>query len=168
MVAELPRQYIDVEAIRTQVKRLAEQVGLHVIDRKCDQRVEDATSDPPLKTIAQAWVHALRARNATFPRALFADPAWNMLLDLYLAKCDDKEISVSSVCIAASVPATTALRWIGTLEKHGLVVSDAHPWDGRKRLVRISNTGATLVETALGRAAHGDRRLGLGRLHAIT
>src|SRR3546814_4705778 len=56
-----------------------------------------------------------RMREQYFPADMFADPAWDMLLDLYAARLDRQPVSVSSLCIAAAVPATTALRWIKTM-----------------------------------------------------
>src|SRR3546814_1843272 len=50
-----------------------------------------------------------------------SDPAWDMLLDLYLAaERNTRPVSISSLCIASAVPATTALRWIKTFrsEEH--------------------------------------------------
>jgi hypothetical protein len=54
----------------------------------------------------------LRLRSQHFVPALFADPAWDILLDLAAARIDGRMVAVSSLCIAAAVPATTALRWI--------------------------------------------------------
>ncbi len=53
----------------------------------------------------------LRAR--FFDGELFADPAWDMLLDLTAARVEARRVSVTSLCIASGVPPTTALRWIG-------------------------------------------------------
>lgn len=79
-----------------------------------------------------------RAREAAFGAELFADPAWDMMLDLCLAAESDRQVSVSSLCIAASVPSTTALRWLGALEEKGLVQRDADPVDRRRFFVRLS------------------------------
>src|SRR3546814_2543305 len=70
-----------------------------------------------------------RMREQYFPADLFADPAWDMLLDLYAARLEHQPVSVSSLCIAAAVPATTALRWIKTMTEAGLFVREADPQD---------------------------------------
>ncbi len=62
-----------------------------------------------------------RARRQFFPAELFGEPAWDLLLDLFQARLEGKRISVTSACIGADVPLTTALRWIGVLEAEGLV-----------------------------------------------
>ena len=39
---------------------------------------------------------------------LFADPAWDMLLDLLQAQISHLRVPVSSLCIAAAVPASSS------------------------------------------------------------
>ena len=78
----------------------------------------------------------MRARY--FPEELFADPAWDMLLDLLQAEIAQLRVPVSSLCIAAAVPATTALRWLKTMVSNGLFVRRADPHDGRRVFVELS------------------------------
>src|SRR3546814_12784439 len=60
-------------------------------------------------------LRARRLRDDFLPADLFADPAWDMLLDLLAARLEHGRVSVSSLCIASAVPPTTALRWIRRL-----------------------------------------------------
>lgn len=69
---------------------------------------------------------------------LFADPAWDILLELYAANLGRQSVSVTSLCIAANVPATTALRWIKLLESEGHLVRKDDPFDRRRSFVVIS------------------------------
>ena len=79
-----------------------------------------------------------RMRNRFLPEALFAEPAWDLLLDLYVAQHERRLISTSSACIAALVPATTALRWLGRLEKEGLVARRPDSRDERLHVVELT------------------------------
>ncbi len=79
-----------------------------------------------------------RMREQYFPADLFADPAWDMLLDLFAARLERQPVSVSSLCIAAAVPATTALRWIKTMTDAGLFVREADPNDGRRIFIALA------------------------------
>lgn len=79
-----------------------------------------------------------RQRERHFDADLFADPAWDMMLDLYACWLDRKRVSVSSLCIAAAVPATTALRWIKLLEKKGHLVRVPDQHDARRIYVALS------------------------------
>lgn len=81
---------------------------------------------------------ARRARAEFFTDGLFADPAWDILLDLLMAKLSYQRISVTSLCVASNVPATTALRWIKILEKEDLVIRRADPLDGRRIFVELT------------------------------
>jgi DNA-binding MarR family transcriptional regulator len=81
-----------------------------------------------------------RLRENFFDPALFADPAWDMLLDLTAARLEDAQVAVSSLCIAAAVPPTTALRWIKAMTDHGLFERCADPEDGRRIFIRLSDT----------------------------
>jgi DNA-binding MarR family transcriptional regulator len=85
-----------------------------------------------------AVIRARRLRARFFSEELFADPAWDMLLDLLQAEIRQLRVPVSSLCIAASVPATTALRWLKTLVTQGLFIRRADPHDGRRVFVELA------------------------------
>ena len=89
----------------------------------------------------RATIRARRMRNQYFAGELFADPAWDMLLDLFAAALERRQVSVSSLCIAAAVPPTTALRWIGALHDSGLFAREADPADRRRAYVLLSSKG---------------------------
>jgi hypothetical protein len=83
-------------------------------------------------------IRARRMRARYFRDELFADPAWDMLLDLLQAEIAQLRVPVSSLCIAASVPATTALRWLKTMVSEGIFVRRADPHDGRRVFVELA------------------------------
>ena len=76
-----------------------------------------------------------------FGEELVANPCWDILLDLYEKKMLDQPVAVSSLCIAASVPATTALRRIADLESHGLLRRIEDAKDARRVLMELSPLG---------------------------
>ena len=69
----------------------------------------------------------------------FGDPAWDIMLDLALARAESRRVSISSACIAAGVPTTTALRWVRTMINDGVVTVMADPKDSRRRFVQLSH-----------------------------
>ena len=85
-----------------------------------------------------AMIRARRLRSRFLPDDLFADPAWDIMLDLLQAELLHQRVAVSSLCVAAAVPATTALRWITTLVQRGLVVRRPDPLDGRRVFVELA------------------------------
>jgi hypothetical protein len=86
----------------------------------------------------RAVIRSRRMRGQFFTGELFADPAWDMLLDLFASELERRRVSVSSLCIAAAVPPTTALRWIGTLHDAGLFERHADPSDRRRAYIALS------------------------------
>jgi hypothetical protein len=83
-----------------------------------------------------------RARHAHFgAHEIFGEPAWDILLDLYVRQSGGEQISVKSACVNAGVPANTALRWLHALELEGLLCCEDDPGDPQRRLVRLSRDG---------------------------
>lgn len=94
-------------------------------------------------------IRVRRLRDHFFKSDLFADPAWDMLLDLMAARVERQRVAVSSLCIAAAVPPTTALRWIKGLCDQGLFVRVADPEDGRRVFIELSSETAARMEAFL-------------------
>lgn len=82
---------------------------------------------------------ARRARSTFLDGDLFADPAWDILLDLFYSELTQRRVAVSSACTAAAVPATTALRWLSNLVERGIIVRHADPLDGRRVFVELAS-----------------------------
>lgn len=80
-----------------------------------------------------------QSRSRFFDSALFGDPAWDMLLDLTAAHGEGARVSVTSLCIAAGVPATTALRWITQMVESGIFVRVPDPADKRRAFIGLSD-----------------------------
>lgn len=87
-------------------------------------------------------IKARRMRNTYFDAQLFADPAWDMLLDLMAARLENAKVSVSSLCIASSVPPTTALRWIKVMTEEKIFERRADEKDGRRIFIQLSDNAA--------------------------
>ena len=98
----------------------------------------DLEPAPVSAETVRAIIRARRLRARYFQEDLFADPAWDMLLDLLQAEIAQLRVPVSSLCIAAAVPATTALRWLKTMVQQGLFIRRADPHDGRRVFVELA------------------------------
>ena len=83
-----------------------------------------------------------RLRERYFEPGLFADPAWDILLDLTAARAEHRRVCVTSLCIAAAVPATTALRWIAQMTEMGLLVREQDPEDKRRAFIVLADSVA--------------------------
>lgn len=91
---------------------------------------------------AKAHYRDRRRRATVFADpTLFGEPAWDILLDLFIAAKERKRLPVTSACIGSAVPATTALRWLTVLEEKGLIVRENDANDARRVFVRLSTDG---------------------------
>jgi DNA-binding transcriptional ArsR family regulator len=103
--------------------------------------------------VIRDMIRARRLRDELFGPGLFADPAWDILLDLTAARIEGRSVAVSSLCIAAAVPATTALRWIKQLTEAGLLRRVADPDDGRRIFIELSDDAARMMANYFASAA---------------
>lgn len=97
----------------------------------------------------RAHIKARRQRERFFDGALFADPVWDILLDLAASRLEERPVSVSSLCIAASVPTTTALRTIKQMVDSGLLARASDPSDARRSFIRLAPRTANAMEGCL-------------------
>jgi hypothetical protein len=109
--------------------------------------------DVPSEAV-RSVIRARRLRARFFPEELFADPAWDMLLDLLHAEIAQLRVPVSSLCIAAAVPATTALRWLKSMVQQGLFVRRADPHDGRRVFVELAPETSRAMRLFFGEAGN--------------
>jgi hypothetical protein len=128
--------------LSNEVSRIAASLAQLSTDRSIARQMGEGpvNCDPPeISAELVDWVIGARRRRAHyFQGDLFADPAWDMLLDLVEAEIRGRRVSVSSLCIAAAVPASTALRWINALVKEGLFVRCPDPNDQRRVYVELT------------------------------
>jgi DNA-binding MarR family transcriptional regulator len=68
-----------------------------------------------------------RARDEIFGSSLFAEPAWDVLLELYAAGLGGRRMSLRDIALAIKIPESTAARWVAALADHGLVSAHADP-----------------------------------------
>ncbi|MCJ2177419.1 MarR family transcriptional regulator [Novosphingobium album (ex Hu et al. 2023)] len=102
-----------------------------------------ATQDHPVWVELARQTYDDRRRRAKIfaSEDLFGEPAWDILLDLFIAAKERRRVSVTSACIGSAVPSTTALRWIAILEKNEFLAREADPGDARRVYVKLSARG---------------------------
>lgn len=96
--------------------------------------------------VVKAYMRARARRDRMFGADVFADPVWDILLDLYASTLENRRVSVSSACIASKVPPTTALRWLRKMEECGLIVRLQDGGDARRVFVELSTRSAGAME----------------------
>lgn len=104
-----------------------------------EEACAEAVSGPEIAGRVRSYLAARRRRDSVLGPGWFADPAWDMLLDLLACRLEGVNITVSSACIAAAVPPTTALRWLKSLVDAGVLLRVEDPADGRRVYVTLDS-----------------------------
>ncbi len=134
-----------------QLRQVSDEL-LRWFDKVRQELVEDVISvngsgqQDTLSALSTTYYRVRRTRDHYFPRQLFGEPAWDILLDLYINHGQGRKVSVSSLCVASMVPATTALRYIAMLEDQGLLRKIASEHDRRVSLVELTDEGCVAME----------------------
>ncbi|ANK14203.1 hypothetical protein A9D12_08065 [Erythrobacter neustonensis] len=102
-----------------------------------------------LVALAEEELRRRKLRARFLPAQFFGEAAWSMLLDLYVSEFRKRPVATTSACIAAEVPASTALRWLDLLEQRSLVERYDSDQDRRVKFIRLSNEGRRALEAIL-------------------
>ncbi|MEA3013251.1 MAG: hypothetical protein QOD42_1796 [Sphingomonadales bacterium] len=133
----------DARQLQRTIEALTKTVDL-LRSRLAEPGQETRAGDEPaagLERAVQIEICNRALRFSFFDPDFFCDPAWDMLLDLFLQQCLGRRVCVSSLCIASCAPSSTALRWIRALEEADLVERSRDPTDGRRVFVRLTAGG---------------------------
>lgn len=118
---------------------------------KKDEEVADAGSPGQisrheLRLRARVVINSRRYRFGFFKRSMFGEPAWDMLLVLYITEPAEGCLSISQLADLVETPLSTAVRWIDYLEREKLVEREPHPTDKRVIFIRLSEKGREKID----------------------
>ena len=99
-------------------------------------------ADPDMLAFARRMISERYRRFQYFDGHLFSDPAWDIMLELFVAEIEMREVPVTNLCFTSNVPDTTVLRWIKTLCHEDLVVRHKDKVDKRRVLVQLTRPAA--------------------------
>lgn len=128
--------------------RLAD-ISSNVSDLQVQRSPSERLYGKNLERTLERITHLRRQRSRFFNDALFADPAWDILLALALAEIQFRRMCVTRLCDAAHVPPTTGLRWISHLETIGAIVRRQDPLDGRRKYLELSDEASKSMRAYL-------------------
>ncbi|PVX28860.1 MarR family transcriptional regulator [Sphingomonas pokkalii] len=94
---------------------------------------------------AKALLTGRRRRAACFDGVRFYDPSWDMILELYVAMRERRQLMVSQLCSLSGGSTTTALRHIEHLEALGYIRRN---WDTTDRRRANVTMRTRLIEAA--------------------
>jgi DNA-binding MarR family transcriptional regulator len=104
------------------------------------------TSFKDLLAVARLFLVVRNGRTKHFPRSMFGEPAWDVLLVLYLNELEDRAPTISSLAKIIGTPVTTTLRWIDYLDQKQLIERQPSDYDRRASTVRLSQRGRSALE----------------------
>lgn len=84
-----------------------------------------------LSRTVRRYLKMRRERERLFP-GLFGDPAWDMLLLLYVYRAANIPLQVSAVAGLANVAGTTSLRYLDLMIERQLITRSPDPHDRRR------------------------------------
>ncbi len=127
------------------------------IDRHMRKLIADAgrvPTTPPtrgddLVEFARRVVAGRKQRDRYFDPMLFSNPAWDILLNLFVAGAEGRQVTVLDSCSAAPVPQGVALRWLGYLKQEEMVIETSDPIQARQTLIRLSDQTRLVIASYL-------------------
>ena len=93
------------------------------------------------------WERRLRSRY--FPIEIFADPSWDLLLEVYAAQIADKPIRLNKAHLSACVPPSIAQRRSRDLVQLGILVTERARTDRRGVQLTLSPAARSRLEHLL-------------------
>jgi hypothetical protein len=126
--------------------------GIRVRTSHGDSQLQDNAerlTNHYLATVAIEELTLHRSRSSHIDADLLGEPAWNILLDLFVARIQGREIMVTSACIASCAPQTTALRYVSVLEQRGLISRRNCELDGRMQFLELTEGAFEKIRRAL-------------------
>lgn len=108
-----------------------------------------AADDQTLVSAAKRIIKIREARRKYLPEGYFEEPAYNILLDLFVANAEKRIVYVNDACIASNTPTSTALRWISILVRDGFAIRYRDDKDARRTILEITPIGGRAIADML-------------------
>jgi hypothetical protein len=78
----------------------------------------------PAAGLAASMLEFRRERAEILPAELFSEPAWDLLLELFLADAEGRHITARGVAMRSNISPGVMSRWLRHLTKIGYIVGD--------------------------------------------
>lgn len=103
----------------------------------------------PALEYARSLFRQRRARDAIFSAELFGEPAWDLLLTLYIARCEGHWLSMPALSRSANLPLADASDLVCTLEASLLIQMERSTEASEAARICISDAGFHTITTVL-------------------
>lgn len=138
----------DIRAARRLLKLLLQEDPSSSVGQQLEESVRpaDDTSRAALVARAREEFGNRRRRRAIFEPSMFGEPAWDMLLALYILDVSGQRQATGALMQFSGAPITTARRWLDYLVGNGLVLKSHHPTDQRVMFVSLTDKGRKALD----------------------
>ena len=103
------------------------------------QKSDHSPTSQTLPALVRLEIELLRMRRRLIGDEQ-GDPVWAMVLELCAARLEERELSVTSLCLASGLPVTTALRRLDELERDGRIKRQPDRTDRRRVFVELDGS----------------------------
>ena len=97
-------------------------------------------------SICNVLIRHRRVIGTVLDFSLVENANWDMLLELYLARCERRQVFAWSLCAAANAPYSTAHRKLRELADNGWILRHEDMKDRRRVEVELTAMGAAKLE----------------------
>lgn len=104
---------------------------------------------------ARSIFHGRLTRARHFNRSMFGEPAWDILLLLFINDRSDSWLTATRLAELIEQPFSTVVRWIDYLEKERMIERRQDPKDKRISIIGLLDKGRQSVSSYLGELPSG-------------
>jgi DNA-binding MarR family transcriptional regulator len=131
---------LNVYDILSEIKGAADRASEALLDRE-QQTNSCVHTEYASANFVERLTQLQRSRRVELGHELFFDPAWDILLEIYLADLQGRKVNITKISDIADIPQTTGLRWIKVLTERGLALRSDDPLDRRRCFIIITDNG---------------------------
>lgn len=106
---------------------------------------QEASAGRELARLAKHMVKVRRALAGLYPEELFRNSAWDLMLELFVARGEGRALCIKDLLAISRESATSALRGIDRLQSAGLLSRRLDPRDHRRMQADLTDRGYTAV-----------------------
>lgn len=117
--------------------------------------VQGSFSRDELIARARQQITHRKRRSQQFPRGIFGEPAWDMLLVLYVSDGFAPE-TIRDLREQAGLTHSTALRWLDYLESQDLIARKSHLTDKRSAYIELTERAREKLDQYFSGYLHDD------------
>jgi hypothetical protein len=127
----------DLEEARRLLRLLAEGSTGEVVMIPRAWQAQPITREALIAAAGRELAHR-RQRLQLFPEGVFGEPAWELLLVLYIEQQGER-LNIARLTRRVGLPPSSALRWLRYLQDKDLVARTGHPTDQRAFFVDLTS-----------------------------